>query len=60
VLLGCLLIALATTNLLRLRAEAAVDYSRQTGQPCSTWHAGPEGGGELSAQGIGYARGGYR
>ncbi|MGD2145662.1 MAG: multiheme c-type cytochrome [Anaerolineae bacterium] len=39
---------------------ATVDYARQTGQPCATCHVRPEGGGELNALGVAYARGGYQ
>ena len=52
--------ALVLLVLLNARAAATVDYARQTGQPCSACHTQPGGGGELNAQGIAYARGGYQ
>ena len=54
------LIAVFLTVLLRSSVLATVDYARQTGQPCSTCHTRPEGGGELTPLGVAYARGGYR
>jgi predicted heme/steroid binding protein len=53
-------VALVFFNLFKSTAVATVDYARQTGQPCSACHVRPEGGGELNAQGIAYARGGYQ
>jgi hydroxylamine dehydrogenase len=53
-------LALVLVVLLNARAAATVDYARQTGQPCGACHVRPEGGGELSAQGVAYARGGYQ
>jgi len=55
-----LLVALLCTGILQSRTAATVDYARATGQPCSTCHVRPEGGGELKAMGIAYARGGYQ
>ena len=52
--------ALILTILLNARATATVEYARQTGQPCSACHTRPEGGGELNAQGLAFARGGYQ
>jgi predicted heme/steroid binding protein/uncharacterized membrane protein len=57
---GWLAIALVLVVLFSVRAAATVDYARQTGQPCSACHVRPEGGGELNAQGVAYARGGYQ
>ncbi|UCC61891.1 MAG: hypothetical protein JSV36_13995, partial [Anaerolineae bacterium] len=53
-------IALVLVALFGARTVATVDYARQTGQPCGACHVRPEGGGELDAQGIAYARGGYQ
>jgi predicted heme/steroid binding protein len=58
--LGWSLIALALGSLSTSVVNATADYARQTGQPCGSCHMRPEGGGELSAQGIAYARGGYQ
>ena len=54
------LVTVFVALLLRSSARATVDYARQTGQPCSTCHTRPEGGGELTAVGTAYARGGYQ
>jgi predicted heme/steroid binding protein len=59
-LVGWVLVAFLLTNLLNTRSLATVDYARETGQPCSACHVRPEGGGELKALGIAYARGGYQ
>jgi multisubunit Na+/H+ antiporter MnhC subunit len=60
VLCSWLLIAVFATALLTSSALATPDYARQTGQPCGTCHARPEGGGELTLLGMAYARGGYQ
>jgi hydroxylamine dehydrogenase len=60
VVCSSLLIAAFVTVPLGSRALATVDYARQTGQPCSTCHARPEGGGELTPVGMAYARNGYQ
>ena len=53
-------LALVLVGLYKSTTVATVDYARQTGQPCGACHVRPEGGGELSALGIAYARGGYQ
>jgi len=57
---GWILIAAFLAILSRSSVLATVDYARQTGQPCSTCHTRPEGGGELTPLGVAYARGGYQ
>jgi hydroxylamine dehydrogenase len=59
-LVGGFTLTLVITALLGSTASATVDYARQTGQPCGACHVRPEGGGELNAQGVAYARGGYQ
>ncbi|MGD2104011.1 MAG: hypothetical protein PVJ55_02710 [Anaerolineae bacterium] len=59
-LLDWILIAFVLTNFLTSRIVATVDYARATAELCSTCHIRPEGGGELEALGIAYARGGYQ
>ncbi|MEA3374737.1 MAG: hypothetical protein U9R72_00825 [Chloroflexota bacterium] len=59
-LFGWVLIAFVFINVLKSTTVATVDYARETGQPCSACHLRPEGGGELNAQGIAYARSGYQ
>ena len=59
-LCGWILIAAFLAILSRSSVLATVDYARQTGQPCSTCHTRPEGGGELTPVGVAYARGGYQ
>jgi hydroxylamine dehydrogenase len=59
-LCGWILIAAFLAILSRSSVLATVDYARQTGQPCSTCHTRPEGGGELTPLGVAYARGGYQ
>jgi len=59
-LCAALLAVILFTALLGTKARATVDYARQTGEPCTTCHVRPEGGGELTAVGTAYARGGYR
>ncbi len=59
-LCGWFLIAAFVTALFSSQAGATVEYARLTGQPCGTCHARPEGGGELTAVGIAYVRGGYQ
>jgi len=59
-LCAALLAVILFTALLGSKARATVDYARQTGEPCTTCHVRPEGGGELTAVGSAYARGGYR
>jgi len=60
VLCTLFLIAIFAAGLLTSDAWATPEYARQTGQPCSTCHARPEGGGELTAVGMAYARNGYQ
>jgi hydroxylamine dehydrogenase len=59
-LVGGVTLVLVITALSGSTAGATVDYARQTGQPCGACHVRPEGGGELNAQGVAYARGGYQ
>jgi len=54
------IVALVAFGLVRSTTVATVDYARQAGQPCAVCHVRPEGGGELSATGAAYARGGYQ
>lgn len=44
----------------RPKVAATPDYAARTGQPCGVCHVSPQGGGELSATGASYARGGYQ
>ncbi len=60
VLCSSFLIAVFLTLFLRTGALATPDYAQQTGQPCSTCHARPEGGGELTPVGVAFARDGYQ
>ncbi len=60
VLCSSLLIAVFVTLLLGTGALATPDYARQTGEPCSTCHTRPEGGGELTPVGVAFARSGYQ
>ncbi len=60
VLCSSLLIAIFLAVLLRSSALATPDYARQTGEPCSTCHTRPEGGADLTAVGVAFARGGYQ
>jgi hydroxylamine dehydrogenase len=54
------LIMLLATVVLTSDALATPDYAQQSGQPCSTCHARPEGGGGLTPVGMAYARNGYQ
>jgi hydroxylamine dehydrogenase len=58
-LVASVVVTLAVALMGQSTSLATVDFARRTGEPCSTCHVRPEGGGEGTAVGSAYARSGY-